>query len=85
MSYLDAHGSTSRCTTSSSTPRLRFATSSAVHAAESLVAPSRIALAKLEGALVGELDSHFKLKDRLAPVLPTSTWSSSTARRRSAC
>jgi chromosome partitioning protein len=33
------------------------------------VAPSRIALAKLEGRLVGELDSHFRLKDRLAPVL----------------
>jgi chromosome partitioning protein len=32
------------------------------------VAPSRIALAKLEGRLVGELDSHFKLKDRLATV-----------------
>jgi chromosome partitioning protein len=34
------------------------------------VAPSRIALAKLEGKLVGELDSHFKLKDKLAAVLP---------------
>ena len=33
------------------------------------IAPSRIALAKLEGRLVGELDSHFRLKDRLAPVL----------------
>jgi chromosome partitioning protein len=33
------------------------------------VAPSRIALAKLEGRLVGELDSHFRLKDRLAVVL----------------
>lgn len=32
------------------------------------VAPSRIALAKLEGRLVGELDSHFKLKDRLAAI-----------------
>src|SRR6187551_1971650 len=27
------------------------------------VAPSRIALAKLEARLVGEIDSHFKLKD----------------------
>lgn len=34
------------------------------------VAPSRIALAKLEGKLVGELDAHFRLKDKLAPVLP---------------
>ena len=29
------------------------------------VAPSRIALAKLESRLVGELDAHFRLKDRL--------------------
>ena len=34
------------------------------------VAPSRIALAKLEARLVGELDAHFKLKDRLSAVLP---------------
>ena len=32
------------------------------------VAPARIALAKLEARLVGELDAHFRLKDRLAPV-----------------
>jgi chromosome partitioning protein len=28
------------------------------------VAPSRIALAKLEAKLVGELDAHFRLKDK---------------------
>ena len=33
------------------------------------VAPSRIALAKLESKLVGELDAHFRLKDKLAPIL----------------
>ncbi len=33
------------------------------------VAPSRIALAKLEAKLVGELDAHFRLKDRLEPIL----------------
>jgi chromosome partitioning protein len=33
------------------------------------VAPSRIALAKLEARLVGELDVHFKLKDRIATVV----------------
>ena len=33
------------------------------------IAPSRIALAKLEARLVGELDSHFKLKDQLASVM----------------
>ncbi len=32
------------------------------------IAPSRIALAKLESQLVGELDAHFKLKDKLAAV-----------------
>jgi chromosome partitioning protein len=30
------------------------------------VAPSRIALAKLESKMAGELDSHFRLKDQLA-------------------
>jgi len=34
------------------------------------VAPSRIALAKLEARMVGEIDSHFKLKDRLSAVMP---------------
>jgi chromosome partitioning protein len=32
------------------------------------VAPARIALAKLEARLVGELDAHFRLKDRLEAV-----------------
>ena len=32
------------------------------------VAPSRIALAKLEARLVGEIDSHFRLKDHIAKV-----------------
>src|SRR5262245_3487599 len=29
------------------------------------VAPSRIALAKMEAKLVGEMDAHFRLKDKL--------------------
>jgi chromosome partitioning protein len=33
------------------------------------IAPARIALAKLESKLVGEIDSHYRLKDRLEPVL----------------
>ncbi len=33
------------------------------------IAPSRIALAKIEARLVGELDAHFRLKDRLASAL----------------
>ncbi len=32
------------------------------------VAPSRISMAKLEARLVGELDSHFRLKDRIEPL-----------------
>jgi chromosome partitioning protein len=32
------------------------------------VAPARIGLAKLESKLVGELDAHYRLKDRLADV-----------------
>jgi chromosome partitioning protein len=32
------------------------------------IAPARIGLAKLESQLVGELDAHFRLKDRLATV-----------------
>src|SRR5882672_621450 len=32
------------------------------------VAPSRIALAKLEAKLVGELDAHFRLKDKIAAL-----------------
>jgi chromosome partitioning protein len=32
------------------------------------VAPARIALAKLEGQLVGEIDAHYRLKDKLQTV-----------------
>jgi chromosome partitioning protein len=32
------------------------------------IAPSRISLAKLEAQLVGELDAHFRLKDRLDAI-----------------
>src|ERR1700674_3937682 len=31
------------------------------------LAPSRIALAKVEAKLVGEMDSHFRLKDKIEP------------------
>lgn len=33
------------------------------------LAPARISLAKLEAALIGELDAHFRLKDRSASVV----------------
>src|ERR1700676_1600457 len=32
------------------------------------VAPSRIALAKLEAKLIGEIDAPFRLKDKLEPI-----------------
>jgi chromosome partitioning protein len=32
------------------------------------IAPARIALAKLEAKLVGEMDAHFRLKDKLDPL-----------------
>jgi chromosome partitioning protein len=32
------------------------------------IAPARLGLAKLEGQLVGELDAHYRLKDRLTTV-----------------
>jgi chromosome partitioning protein len=32
------------------------------------LAPSRIALAKLEAKLIGEIDAHFRLKDKLEPI-----------------
>jgi chromosome partitioning protein len=35
------------------------------------VAPSRIALAKIEAQLVGEMDAHFRLKDKLEPLRAT--------------
>jgi chromosome partitioning protein len=35
------------------------------------IAPSRIALAKIEAKLVGEMDAHFRLKDKLEPLRET--------------
>ena len=32
------------------------------------IAPSRIALAKLEAKLLGEMDAHFRLKDKIEPI-----------------
>jgi chromosome partitioning protein len=34
------------------------------------VAPARISLAKIESRLVGEIDGHFRLKDRIQQVVP---------------
>ncbi|MBI3492470.1 MAG: ParA family protein, partial [Acidobacteria bacterium] len=35
------------------------------------IAPSRIALAKLEAKLIGEMDAHFRLKDKIEPLRAT--------------
>ncbi len=37
------------------------------------IIPSRIGLAKLESKLVGEMDAHFRLKDKLEPLRPGFT------------
>jgi chromosome partitioning protein len=69
MSYLDV-GSVSRSVYDAiSEPNVTFADVILPSTLPNLfVAPSRIALAKLEAKLVGELDAHFRLKDRLEPI-----------------
>ena len=69
MSYLDV-GSVSRSVYDAiSEPNVGFADVILPSTLPNLfVAPSRIALAKLESKLVGELDAHFRLKDRLEPI-----------------
>jgi chromosome partitioning protein len=69
MSYLDV-GQVSRSVYDAiSDPQVGFADVILPSTHPNLfVAPSRIALAKLEAKLVGELDAHFRLKDRLEPI-----------------
>jgi chromosome partitioning protein len=69
MSYLDVSTVERSVYDAVIDPTITFAEIIKPSSQENLwVAPSRIALAKLEGRLVGELDSHFKLKDKLATV-----------------
>jgi len=69
MSYLDITAVDRSVYDVFTDPQLRFADVILPSTQPNLwIAPSRIALAKLEARLVGELDSHFKLKDRLAEV-----------------
>ena len=69
MSYLDIMGIERSMYDVFTDPALRIRDVIRPSAQENLwVAPSRIALAKLEARLVGEIDAHFKLKDRLAEV-----------------
>ena len=57
------------CTTFSRSIRLRWRRSSSRRKIPNLfVAPSRLALARLEQQLAGQFDAPFKLKDSLAPI-----------------
>jgi chromosome partitioning protein len=70
MSFLDVHGLERSVFDALIDPTVGFA--GILQLAEKIpnltIAPSAIALAKLEAKLLGEIDSHFRLKDALAPV-----------------
>jgi chromosome partitioning protein len=69
MSYIDVAGVSRSVYDAISEPNVGFADVILPSTLPNLfVAPSRIALAKLESKLVGELDAHFRLKDRLEPI-----------------
>jgi chromosome partitioning protein len=69
MSYVDATTITRSVYDAIAEPNCTFADVIVPSTQANLwVAPSRIALAKLESKLVGELDAHFRLKDRLEPI-----------------
>jgi chromosome partitioning protein len=69
MSYVDVAGVSRSVYDAISEPNVGFADIILPSTLPNLfVAPSRIALAKLESKLVGELDAHFRLKDRLEPI-----------------
>jgi chromosome partitioning protein len=70
MSYIDVTGVTRSVYDAIAEPSVGFTDVILPSTLPNLfVAPSRIALAKLESKLVGELDAHFRLKDRLEPIL----------------
>jgi len=70
MSYLDITAVDRSVYDVFTDPQLRFADVILPSTQPNLwIAPSRIALAKLEARLMGELDSHFKLKDHLSSVM----------------
>jgi chromosome partitioning protein len=70
MSFLDVHGLERSVFDALVDPSVGFA--GILQLAEKVpnltLAPSAIALAKLEAKLLGEIDSHFRLKDALAPI-----------------
>jgi chromosome partitioning protein len=71
MSFLDMQQVTRSVYDAIADPTVALADVVVPAALENLaVAPARIALAKLEARLVGEMDAHFRLKDKLDPLLP---------------
>jgi chromosome partitioning protein len=69
MSYLDISQVQRSVYDAISDPSCGFADIIQPSSQENLfVAPARIALAKVESKLVGEIDAHFRLKDRLEPI-----------------
>src|SRR5829696_803499 len=69
MSYLDVTSVTRSVYDAITEPTVTFADVILPSTQPNLwIAPSRIALAKLESKLVGELDAHFRLKDKLEVV-----------------
>jgi chromosome partitioning protein len=70
MSFLDMATITRSVYDAISEPAVALADVIVKSSLENLsVAPSRIALAKLEAKLVGEMDAHFRLKDKLEVLL----------------
>ncbi|MEQ1869920.1 MAG: ParA family protein [Vicinamibacterales bacterium] len=70
MSYLDMSKVTRTVYDAIAEPSVRLDDVIVQSNVENLfIAPSRIALAKLEAKLVGEMDAHFRLKDKLEPLL----------------
>ncbi|HZR26999.1 MAG TPA: ParA family protein [Vicinamibacterales bacterium] len=69
MSFLDMNGVTKSVYDAIADPAVGFQDVIQKAPLDNLwVAPSRIALAKLEAKLVGEMDAHFRLKDKLEAV-----------------
>jgi len=72
MSFLDMQQVSKSVYDAISEPQVSFTDVIVASSIENLaVAPSRIALAKLEAKLVGELDAHFRLKDKIEPLRKT--------------
>ena len=72
MSFLDMHNVSKSVYDAIADPQIGLPDVIVPSALDHLaVAPARIALAKLEAKLVGEMDAHFRLKDKLEPVRRT--------------